>query len=76
MRSEREGFVLGLATGRIPAPGAYTMNHAFMEESDQCVYDCGRLSLPGQDCCKECLDEAHKPLPFLRRGRGAIRQDR
>ncbi len=73
MRSEKEGFVLGLATGRIPAPGAHTLDHAFMEESDMCVYDCGRLALLGQDCCQECLDEAHQPLPFLQRKRGAIR---
>lgn len=68
MRDEREAFVEGLATGRIPAPGACTMDEVFMNESDQCVYGCGRLSLHGKDCCQQCLDESRTPSPFERIG--------
>lgn len=68
MRDEEKGFVTGIATGRVPAPGAHDMSSVFQEvDETTCVYDCGRKVIPGKDCCRECLEEAHRPLDLERK---------
>ena len=65
MRSEQEGFVSGIASGRVPAIAAHRIEEEFRQETVMCVYDCGRKAMPGKDCCKECYEEAFTPLKFL-----------